>query len=222
MKILALFILIPYLAFAKGHDQGNGGDIIECASEAKTFSLDYVLAKEVFGDNVNIVPVADHRASLLRIYKLIESKFPKLSPSFLQFIEDINNRSDSGKTYQWNTFGSLTYLNDQHFTSLPLFCQPNKGETSKVIQAVIRQEVTTDPSFPQYQFLVAQGVFKRLDPLQRSFLYLHEWLWEFSSDVVQNRKLNYFLHSELMDQLSTEEIIETLHIYGVQLDQLKN
>lgn len=44
---------------------------------------------------------------------------------------------------------------------------------------------------------------------------IHEWLWILSKDVEQNRKVNYFLHSELLDQMTDAEVTELLRKLGL-------
>ncbi|MES3037838.1 MAG: hypothetical protein V4736_08025, partial [Bdellovibrionota bacterium] len=52
-------------------------------------------------------------------------------------------------------------------------------------------------------------------PLQMSFLIVHEWLWKFTSNPDSNRRLNYLLHSSVLEKWSTTEWENTLNLLGI-------
>ena len=71
------------------------------------------------------------------------------------------------------------------------------------------------PSTYVYKFvpdLVDQ--LKSENPIQLSFLLIHEWLWDFSSHVDRNRRINYWLHSDRLESWTREEWLANLKGIG--------
>jgi hypothetical protein len=55
---------------------------------------------------------------------------------------------------------------------------------------------------------------EKTSPLQNSFLFLHEWLWNWTNDVADSRRLNVFLHSKRSRTLSPSEFKFTIEALG--------
>lgn len=220
LLLFVLFVLNTH-AYAIGHDVGNGGQVISCAISSKTFSLDYVLAKEAMGSKMNLVDVNTSSKSLSRIEKLIKTKLPMLSPSFSEFVNHLNNRSDISKPYIWikAATSELEESEDQNYDRLkPGICGPFSNSTVAVEQVVIRTLYSTGKLQNHVAFTYNDGLLNSLHGVHLSFLFVHEWLWGITDDVVLNRKINYFLHSELFDKVSAAEATKQLKSYGLDLN----
>lgn len=216
--ISTLVLLFTKFAFSKGHDQGNGGNIIECPRLNKTLSLDYVLTKELFEDQIKLVKVKNLEASFLRISKLLKAKVPAFDKSFSDFVNNVNNYTDDTRPYLWeNVLFDQENLKDQSIDYLPSFCRSGWGSVAWISQVITRYQNTANQN--RVLFSISHQAIGRLDSLQKSFLYVHEWLWSISSDVVQNRSINYFFHSELFEKLSADEVVRQLQAYGVNLNE---
>ncbi len=103
---------------------------------------------------------------------------------------------------------------------VPDACLDTKGEIG-LIPAVVFQDsfFTGRPE----GYLVYKFVPKVLDslevndPLQLSYLYIHEWLWDISNNEDRNRRINHLLHSEKADDASAGELREQLKGMGLDL-----
>ena len=217
---MSRILVILFIAFlphgfvaAGGVAVGNGGNIARCATKSNYQSLDYMLTKGMYGKRVSISPIKSLNQSFQRILNLILQKFPKRQESFREFVGLVRNRDES-KQYVWHiaTDGLDSILElDVH---LPFLCRSNFGSTD-ILQAVVREK---PDSSGQIIFDYDQNIFLTLekdDPLQLSFLLVHEWLWNFFADIEQVRKVNYFLHSSLFDELSPSESFLELNRLGL-------
>jgi hypothetical protein len=67
-----------------------------------------------------------------------------------------------------------------------------------------------------------ESLIKEVDksqPLQISFLLIHEWLWDFSSNIERNSRINNFIHSEAFTNLNGYEIKVYLDRFGFKLPE---
>jgi hypothetical protein len=218
----SIFLLVvTSQTFAIGHDQGNGGNTVQCASghaNPKIYSLDYVLERDFFGKDFVLIKDTTFEKILWRIHSLIENKIPQLGPSFFSFLMNINNDQDPSQPFMWSANYDLPELNDQNFVNLPSFCRTRPSQLAVIMQAVVRETIEDrNRGQTRVLFHINPDAVRELDPLQKSFLYVHEWLWSLSSDVNENRKLNFLLHSELFENSSAEEISRQLQKYGIHL-----
>lgn len=221
MKTIFHLLLVTMSQFANaiGHDQGNGGVVVQCPGYRQPFSLDYVLAQPLFDKKIKLVSAESAESSLARISNLLKkNNLSELNSSFSQFVANLKNTEDETQPYLWeNSYSELEELDDQNFARLPSFCNSGRGTTVRFYQAVIRKVENPLSTCPNVVFHYDRDAVSSLGSLQRSFLFVHEWLWSVSKDVVQNRKINYFLHTELMDTLSPQNIHQRLKSYGLDL-----
>jgi hypothetical protein len=196
-------------AFAMGHDQGNGGNIIECNGQRLfSYSLDYILMRTDLRDKMNVADAVSIESSLNRINKLLREKAPQLSESFSTFVRSIQNAENESLPYIWKkgSYSSFPEIDDQDFSRVPGFCIG----VVEIYQAIYRTQEDDKIVFYYDRDLIA-----RLPNLQQSFLYVHEWLWNFSKDVKKNRYINYLLHSTQIETMSSTDVIKNLRNYDI-------
>src|SRR6185312_587258 len=133
--------------------------------------------------------------SYRRLSRLLAAADPDLSQSFEAFVSGLDNFSDWTQPKIWReaSFG-LVQINDQAIIrKLPTNCYTAAGDGSiQIIQTVVQLQ---RPDQIEYDYDPAvYNEFKQYAPLQFSFLMVHEWLWELTSDPEVIRNVDYFLH----------------------------
>jgi hypothetical protein len=217
--IVSLLVLVlPFTSHASegGEGVGNGGDGVLCTFSSGNqleglYSLDYLLEYRSVNPPVT---VPDWRASFSRIKALIESKAPHLAESLNEFLQHILNEDERVRSPRvWQSIKHLEQLNDEGLDShngIPINCM-QKGKP-RIVQAVIREirnTIVGEKIYYKFNRL-ALTFLRDTNPLQFSFLLIHEWLWDITSDVKTNRKLNYLFHSHAFDSITAEELAKEL------------
>lgn len=216
LKYLLAITLFSASVWAGG-TVSNGGDIVRCAGSSKWVSLDYLLTDNLFGRDTKLISTMSLEKSLSRISKLIQDKLPQFTESFKVFVSDLDNHSDKNRNYIWvESVFELEDIYDESVDHFPSKCRlPGMGVGEKK-QIVIRTELVKQNSLAGLvQFRYDSNAFAYLASLQKSFIVVHEWLWGLSKDVAANRKINYFLHSDLIDRMSTEQVAEQMQKFGL-------
>lgn len=233
-----LIIFIPLLilflfgkeSWAKGGAVGNGGDLVQCRStltkQIEYKSLDYLLTMRSLGDR-DFLPVTSLGDSFQQIQKLLDEKIPELAPSFRNFIQHLWNEN-LNKTIIWekSPFG-VTPVHDEEIGSahsIPSQCRESEKQGGPIllVQAIIRLRERFSPTEAKRVYAYMDeliGEVERKDPLQISFLLVHEWLWEHSKNVERNRRVNRLLHTPSFYQLSSNEIKSQLQGLGLILPE---
>ena len=222
MKFFLILLLTHSVSWAGGFTVNNGGDAVVCQPAPMLnqlngfYSLDFMA---LFRADMPPVQVRSVAESLHRIEKLLHEKLPELAPSFSEFVGTLFNETQYFQPRIWEKAAyGLVDLKDENFVSIvPSNCLQD-GHLM-IVQAVIRQ----DPSalgLPKNKVLYryVPEVIKNLiktNPLQLSFLLVHEWLWDFSDNVERNRRINYLLHSKNLELWSREEWISALQNLGL-------
>ena len=196
--LFPFFLLFQNFAIAGGFTVNNGGDAVVCRPAPQMnqlngyYSLDFMALFRADFPPVQTRSVAD---SLHRIEKILFEKLPELAPSFSEFIGTLFNETQYFQPRIWEKAAyGLVDLKDENFVSIvPANCQQN-GRLM-IVQAVIRQDPSAlglpkDKVLYRYVPEVIQYLI-RTNPLQLSFLLVHEWLWDFSDNVERNRRINY-------------------------------
>lgn len=212
-------------------DIGNGGDAILCRPSLENpfsgyYSLDYIATYN--SDFEDSVPVAYHtwQESIASIEEILKPASAGLAQKLKEFRTNAFNISDRNPPYLWQkTDLNLVDVTDEDLlqVDLPENCKVN-GNAQKY-QAVIRQSPKTS-GLPVWKTLYNynENIVQELetqDPVQLSYLILHEFLWNYSSSVVSNRILNRFLHSKEARQISAEDIKQRLINLGIILPDFK-
>lgn len=214
----AIFIFVLFAqGFAHaGGDVGNGGDVVLCQkSEQNPFqgalSLDYMLTLQNGSENA-IRSVNSFSDSMSRISKIMndrcrEYQKPKgagFSASLKEFLNLRDNHDNWSFPYIWNASAyGLVDIHDERISRLlPSNCQSDKGPN--IIQAIIRKQ-RNDMNIIVFEYDPKIDLELQRQPLQQSFLYMHEFLRNYLVDIDQLRWLNWFLHSQKMETLSDSE-----------------
>ena len=208
---------------------GDGGDAVYCKADnspgSKTpvsgyYALDYLGTIGLqFGENANI---ASWRESAIRIQSILDRVSPTLAASFREYVRDIKN-TDYTHRFVWeeSPYG-LIKIDDQNIVALaPDNCQVN--HTLELIPAVVHQNDRISGRPPGMQlYAFVPSVLNQLEqtsPLQLSFLYVHEWLWNHSDNVGRNRRISRFLHSVMADTMSDRTVADQLTGMGLDLGE---
>jgi hypothetical protein len=209
--IAALLLFFATQSWAGG-EVGNGGDTVSCTDG--DYALDFLMTE---GDGQEPVPAASWDASRARLSALLHAKYPDLGTLFDDFAASfpVAPDPDPARRYLrpriWEAapYG-LVNLQDQRITrKLPATCLP---PALGVIQTVIREKPGHSTLY-QYD----PQILRALPPLQLSFLAVHEWLWDFTSDVELIRRVNRLLHSPALESLSAAELRASLANIGFSL-----
>lgn len=213
-----------------GFHVGNGGDLVWCRPEDGTpyagyYALDFLATEGLFaGHEAAPVPVADAEASLARIHGLLAEKAPGLLESFHSFRRTLWNTGDYSQERVWEAapFGLVELSDETLVAALPPACRTDTG--AAVVQAVVRQ-------FPDFSganngkiiYKFVPALVKEVGasrPLQLSFLLVHEWLWDLSTNVDRNRRINRLLHSAWAADMPAQEFRAVLQDLGLVIPEL--
>jgi hypothetical protein len=219
--IIALFV--GQAQALSGNGVNNGGDAVSCRPSTTNsyegyYSLDYLAQ---FDPALQAVEVRSLDDSLARMEAGLKAKLPELVPSFLDFKSGLFNETNPRHARFWEKapFGLIDLKDENLVTRLPENCRD--GEKVSIVQAVVRQppNISGRP-LDKFVYKYVPEVVDRLrstQPIQLSFLILHEWLWDFSSNVERNRRLDYWLHSAHLENWSREEWLSNLEAIGFAL-----
>lgn len=230
----ALLILIAVTSWANagsraGGDAGNGGSVVVCSPSALNslngmYSVDYVLTMpEAIADDRQLYVPRNWEDSAARIWKILAEKAPYLLESFDDFRESYRNRGNlvSGRIWESAPYGVTTILEQGAVALVPNNCL-DRGHFQSV-QAIVRQYSDyTGSKLIVYKYVpaVLDGLEVQ-DPLQLSFLLVHEWLWDLSDNPDRNRRLNRFFHSRGIETMSVVEFDHTLNVLGLPVTMLR-
>jgi hypothetical protein len=225
--LILAFTLLSGSAYA-GVYIGNGGNVINCTAASNGsnnlngyYALDYLLTLDTSTGSDDMTPVTSWQESADHIYNLLINKVPALAPSFKDFTNLVYNTSYAQmRVWEPSPFG-LVQLNDQRITSLiPTNCQASDG-TYQIVQAVIREySGFSGTQSGHYIYKYVPQLLQQLDqqsPLQLSYLLVHEWLWDLSSNVDRNRRINHFLHSRDIETMSAVDVVANLTGMGLTI-----
>lgn len=207
---LCALLLIPVTGFAGG-EVINGGNTIHCWISVPTndyygyYSLDWFATKAWQTETLKLVPVKTESGSFARIQAQLERLDAGLAKSFAEFTAAYA-KSDVfsvGRRWVKSDFPLKVVLDPEFDEIVPSNCTAPAGEGPagpNLILTVIRQ---TDARGILYRY--HGWVFSLLDPQQKSFMVVHEWLWDFFKSGKRLRTANFLLHSNRLEQLSPQE-----------------
>jgi hypothetical protein len=209
---------------------GNGGDVIFCTASDNNFlngaySLDYILTLSEMQSDTSNAAVSSWKNSSDRIYKILAEKVPTLADLFNDYRRLVFNTGDYSLKRVWEPapFG-LVDLKDELITSqLPRNCQ-HDGQY-QVVQAAIKQFNSFSGTKDKIIYKFVPALVNELDersPLQLSYLLVHEWLWDISTNVDRNRRINRFLHSLKIATMSADEVKDYLLGMGLLIPDVKS
>ena len=220
MSILLTAVLsISVNAKADGPSGSGGGDSLICKGN-KYFSYDYVLTDD--GDqkiNPVFLKAKSAKDILKSIAKVLESKLPMIAEDLNDFISALSNTNifDTNEKRVWS-FGlnPLDDLKDESKLRIPVDCR-NKDGSINIVQAVIRRETES-----RIEYNGDSTILKKLaqnSPLQLSFLYIHEWLRDYSTDPTVIMKINRILHEKEWIDATPETMQKVFLGIGMTLEK---
>lgn len=215
MRHVLLFVaalIVTSSALAGPRVTGNSGDVVMCEGALGYQSLDYVIG--VPRDAAYLMaPVRHIDQSLARITKLLQTKAPELAASFAQYVWDMKNLDYFSRVYHWRpaVSGEFAVLSQGvQSATIPASCGriPNGG-------LQIRPVIMRSLEHGKVRFDYDLQTLRELDPLQLSFVLVHEWLWDITKDAHTNRSANVLLHSRAADGLSRDALENALRQLGL-------
>ena len=215
LAAVAAVILFSQTVFAGPRVTGNGGDVVLCDGTYKFQSIDYVIGVAA-SSRFSVAPVENLASSFHRIGRLLREKSPRLGRSFSRFSYEFDSTAGGTRRYVWSAtdepdLGARDKIKE--FLLLPVTC---KGSTTT---PAIRQVVHRTRQGREVNFEYEHDMLFSLEPLQLSFVLVHEWLWDFTLTTEQNRRLNVLLHSRDFDTLSPAAFEAILAALGVDPDR---
>jgi hypothetical protein len=186
-------------AHAGGLDAG-GGYAIRC-DDGKLYAWDYVNAPF---SGMKIRDSYLHAKSAKEIIGAIADRLLQrdieMSESLRKFAKFNEDPIDTTQDQIWemNT-NPLLSLGDQDLMRIPVSCVANAGPGFKLYQAVVRYEVGSSYLNSKVHFAADVNILKQLEqnnPLQLSFLYIHEWLRTYTHDAHALSMANQILHAD--------------------------
>ena len=224
--ILGLSQLFHFSALAasrEGGVAGGGGDAILC-NDQKYYSYDYVLTEGSKGTlDSNLLNKTDPISILKTISSNMRRLIPPMADSLDDFIQSVQSTQfDLGSPNRIWLWGSnpLTRIHDESKMRIPELCRDTKG-APQIIQAVIRYK--TAVGVVQYN---SNGDFlaklEENSPLQVSFLYVHEWLRDYTNDATVIMNVDRLLHETAWTNATALELLNVLRKYGLDSTKVLN
>lgn len=202
--------------FLGGIAVGNGGSVVRCSGKQEFFFIDTVIYKNIYQKDLTLAEVKTLKKSLLRIEKIIAAKIPSLLESFQEFKMSLQPGLPVG-LYKWQPLNNEPpELPIENLTGgLRWPCANSMGSIT-ILQAISRIQKTTD-SETKITFMYERNLFStfQISKKELSLLLVHEWIWGLTTDATLNARLNYFLHSTLIDSLSKRQVQEQLARFGL-------
>jgi len=226
IKLILVVLFSSSLGWS-GQEVGNGGDGVFCQASVDNsfsgfYSLDYLLTVPSANQNLDLAQIASIHQSLQRIRFRLEKVFPEFSESLNEFVSLIGNRdSEQRRVWEESPFGLIDIKDEKMIAQVPANCR--SGERIQIQQAIVRQTPIFSGDEKRKELIIYKFVpsllrdLETTSPVQLSFLYIHEWLWELSHDVDLNRRINRFLHSTDFETMSREDIRDRLVSWGLRI-----
>jgi hypothetical protein len=218
--VLVSALILGSLSALAGGNVSGGGDVVFCkASSENKFNGYYTLDYLVTSSNLRspIVPVVSWAESQARILAQLKRLNPELYMGFKHFLSYQDNYENPAKYRYWNaTRLDIVELNDEKLQQkIPKNCV-NENSKTEVIQTVVRNAIReyADDKQPflsvlKVEYLFDEKIVEELInnyPLQYSFLMVHEWLRDYTTDAAVIRSINFLLHSSKLEQLKPSDL----------------
>lgn len=198
-------------------DVGNGGDAIFCEKDLSLnslegfYSLDYIATFDASLPENEPLQFSSWQKSLKNIQMILQPISQDMSNQLDEFITFAFNKTDLAASYLWQSqsFGMIDIKDENiELFQLPFNCLI-EGEPKKV-QAIIRQSPHLS-GLPVWKTLYnfvpeVTSELGQKNPVQLSYLLLHEFLWSYTDNVSLIRRINRLLHSKKAQLLSADDL----------------
>lgn len=217
--------LIPQFSLAAqdGGVAGGGGNSILC-NDGKYYSYDFILTQKTKGKINPAFRTMDDPVAMIRaIAYVMSSKVPAMAASLTDFILGLQSSefdfATGGIGRIWIPgLNPLAAVGDESRLRIPQQCLNSRGEP-KIYQTVIRFK--NDSNVIQYNYDERQILeLHRNGPLQVSFLYIHEWLRDYTQDATVIMNIVRMLHEDGWITAQPEGVLSAMKRYGLNTDGL--
>ena len=222
--------------YAGGGFNGGGGYAVRCR-DGLYYALDFkVLAASNSPDRrqaPEIVAAGNLKAALTAVRDRLIGKIPKMAGSLTDFIKFSEDILDKSTDRMWNFSDSklnslrniLGGVGDAADIWIPEDCTQPDGSVD-LHQAVIRHRLGSKVHYEASKKVLEQ--LRKTSVVQESFLMVHEWLRDYTEDLIENPKQNAlilqkvtgFMHSPRWHQISSEDMLNALRDYGLPMRDL--
>ena len=204
-------ILLSSIAWGIGGIVGNGGDAIFCQASTENALSGYYSLDFVINGSWNSMDES-YESKHADLIRLLNKTYPVLGKSLDDFFAHLL-KQDLDQPRTWKPFQTgLIQLNDQNLISLvPENCR-SKDNATNIYQAIVREQ---RPNQTVYNYDVELLNELKKQPLQLSYLLLHEWLWDFTDNVSIIRDANEILHTRLWNADTVDENVRSLNAIGL-------
>ena len=212
LSILTLALCIGFvqlfsqLALAEGGIASGGGNGILC-DDGLMYSYDYILTMRsphainpAFEERT-----IEHKEILQTIQAKLATKNPAMAASLQDFIDSINRPTYVGNSKRaWFSGAEFPRMNDEsRLEEIPESCVIYNRHSPTALREVYRTRVhqaviRTENNRGMIQYNVDTNIVNQLrnnSELQLSFLYIHEWLRDYTQDSSIILGVTHRLHS---------------------------
>jgi hypothetical protein len=251
MKALWMILTLASASAQAGGIVGNGGQSILCTADAANrfngyYHRDYLLGEAAQGNfsDAALRPVSNWADSSEQIGAVIARYLPELSASFENFRHFVFAKPDgssiNGRIRWWvaideefpvpvdladygvpaNFPGNCLQQMERDITvgGIPVHTTVSVVFPHKTVDRTVLID-QPDTKLTLYRYV--PSLIRRLDPMNLSFLLLHEWLWDLTQDPVVNQRVNWFLHSKDFTSMGQDQIRNELRELGLNLPSAK-
>ena len=218
---LLLSLTATLSASARADGTRGGGNAIRC-DDGKLYAWDYINAKfENMPIDEQLLAARDTKG----ILETIAKRLPEISLDLAFTLDDFRKFNsdlyDESSTRVWiSGKNPLINVGDEDRTRIPKSCVANADAGFKLYQAVIRTQSGSDGKI-RYEFdpeLTAE--LERTNPIQLSFLYIHEWLRDFLKDANSIALATQLIHSTRFAKATPSASHRVLGEIGIRLKTL--
>ncbi len=223
LRILILFSFFAnFKIFASGTIVGNGGDLVFYRADNQSdysgyYTLDFLVTAGISINPLDALLPENQAQDLIETH--LNATVPEIGEVFTSFRNFILNEDPAYRRF-WRraNFGLVDLPDERLIELLPANCVFSGTDSKpKIFQAVIREARTNSVQYNYDPSLLGQ-LFHR--PLQQSFLYVHEWLWDFANDARVIRDANRYFHSVRFLNASRPAVISALRNFGINIDSI--
>lgn len=205
LKVILLVTVLPQISFAKDHGAGNGGDYIQCSksSELKEgkYFLDYLAAM------MDPSP-SWYLESTEEVIELLQNKIPELGNKLEEISRSYEDQLRDSR-YVWKNMSPKDIADED------LSFDPPKGCEYTPTQLVLKRTFN-DTRF----YLFADRAKIEQIKKQKSWIFLHEVLWEYYDNAFEIRVVNEMIHDRANYHLTSEQFIQKINNAVSKVDYL--
>lgn len=224
-KCTCVFFLLCTSGFSRIATAGGGGSLVEggdtilCRASTENqfegyYTLDYLLKYKV--EPTGPIKDSSFAAAVSRIGAIFKLHYPEILPLFYDFMNNVRNEKPGSHRLWIASDTGLVDIKDENIVNeIPENCTYIDHGIRKplLFQTVIRKSF-----FDPIQYLFNRQILEHQEKnniLQYSFFIVHEWLRDLTRDVEVIRKINWTLHSPLLEKMTRNDFVGMFSGLGV-------